>query len=80
MGKLTDKKRAVLRILTTSRGELASGPEISVYLRWKSEAATPVLNSLAKEGLVKRLGKSFSNAWCWAITDAGRAALKETVG
>lgn len=81
MARLTEKKIAILRFLDAWRDKCPpDGPEIAEKLKWFSEQATPVLNSLAKTGLVERLGKSFNNAWCWRITDAGRAALKETLG
>ena len=41
------------------------------------EWATPICISLEKNGLIERLGKSHNNAWCWRITDTGRAALQE---
>lgn len=74
--KLTPKKCTILRFLAAWRREAPpDGPEIAEAVGWCREDATPVLNSLAKDGLVRRLGKSMTYAWCWRITDAGRDAL-----
>lgn len=43
------------------------------------ENVANTLRRLANRGLVEKLGTSFTNARCWAITDAGRAALKEAL-
>lgn len=43
----------------------------------EAEAAQGCLARLARRGLVQRLGTAHNGARCWAITDAGRAALAE---
>lgn len=74
--KLTARKEIVLRFLRGWKyATPLSGPEISKLTGNPREWATPTLVSLAREALVERLGKSSENAWCWRITEAGRAAL-----
>lgn len=75
--KMTARKEIVLKALARWRWESPpDGPDISEMTRNPREWATPTLNSLERSGLVERLGKSVNNAWCWRITDAGRAALE----
>lgn len=38
-----------------------------------------LLRALHRRGLVERLGKSFTNAWCYRITEAGRTALEKAM-
>lgn len=83
MSNMATKKSTLLRYLSSSKWEREAppdGPELSGYLGWRREEATPVLNALRKQGHVERLGKSMNNAWCWKITDAGRAELSKEQG
>lgn len=81
MARLTTRKNIVLGALVRWRWESPpDGPEISGMTGNPREWATPILIALERGSLVERLGKSANNAWCWRITEAGRAALssKET--
>ncbi|MBZ9807639.1 MarR family winged helix-turn-helix transcriptional regulator [Mesorhizobium sp. ESP-6-2] len=81
MSGLTYKKQIVLRFLAGWRHEVPpDGPEISEKTGNLREWATPILVSLERGGLVERLGRSFDNAWCWRITEAGRTALSDGGG
>lgn len=78
MVKLTTKKEIVLRFLARWKFDTPpDGPEISDMTGNLREWATPILNSLLRDGYVERLGKSAKGAWCWRITPAGRAALAD---
>lgn len=70
---LTPKQRAILTILAHHRDECPlSSTEINAKMgSW----VWPSLDTLAKRGLVQRFGKTISGAWCWQITESGRAAL-----
>ena len=79
MRDLTAAQREILGYLArrnTDRDGCPSGPEVSEMLGHRSKAwASDKLKSLARYGLVERMGQTFTGAWCFRITDAGRASL-----
>lgn len=85
--KLTPKMLSVLRILAAHKDEMPlSGPEISkIYWRRvgdrgglrSSKWSASGLMALRDRGYVEQLGQTFTGAWCWRITPAGRKALAE---
>lgn len=78
--KITKAQRDVLNYL--ARVKEYDGPptcpEISRALGHASYWAATKVAAMAKIGLVERLGVSFTGGYCYRITDAGRAALRES--
>lgn len=54
-----------------------SAPDISVRYRKPREWARPRLVSMAKKGLVEKLGKTYTNADTWRVTELGAATASE---
>lgn len=88
--KLTEKKITILTVLKLRRAEI-DGPVTSAELgeivfrhqrvkHGARECAGSALRAMAKDGLVEALGTSSTNARCYAITPAGRAALSQQTG
>lgn len=56
-----------------------SAPDISVRYRQPREWARPRLVSMAKKGLVEKLGKTVSNADTWKVTDLGKVTAQALI-
>ena len=82
--ELTEAQRDVLGYLEgfdTDRDGCPSSPEIRDGLgRGVMRPVNTPLAALRARGLVERMGQSFTGAWCWKITPAGRAALEARHG
>lgn len=77
--KLTEAHSRILAFLSRRKeyDGAPSGPEISAALGEVSFWASGKLSSLARRGLVDRLGQTTTGGQCYGITEAGRLALEQ---
>ena len=74
MTPLTPAQELLLSVLAGAEGALTSA-EVGWREGIEPVAAWRCLDRLARRGLVERTGVASDGGRCWAITDAGRAAL-----
>lgn len=80
MAKLTEGQREVLAFLARRNHNMDGCPttqEISHMTGHRyGDWAYGKLAALQDKGFVQKMGTNFSGGRCWAVTEAGRAALE----